>query len=194
MTRTPSRPYAFWSVGGLRSRRWSCPAFVDTELFWEEETTMPRTHPPYPPEFRCRMVELVRSGAVGGVLKTGVRRAMTDKRGHVRAWVHEAGPILCVSGIRGIKRRTLDAVGDVGCGARRMGVGARPVGSRPPVGLREDLDGVHDPDAQPPPPEAHLELKRAARVADGQHGCPVDSMASTFFLSSRSAASGCVRL
>ena len=62
--------------------------------------------------------------------------------------------------------------GDFGCGARRVGGGPRPVGSRPPVGLREDLDGVHDPDAQPPPPEAHLDLKRAARVADGQHGCP----------------------
>ena len=37
-------------------------AFVDTEPFGEEEFTMPRTHLPYPPEFRRQMVELVRSG------------------------------------------------------------------------------------------------------------------------------------
>lgn len=28
----------------------------------EEESTMPGTHPPYPPEFRQRMIELVRAG------------------------------------------------------------------------------------------------------------------------------------
>ena len=27
-------------------------AFVDTEPFWEEESTMPPTHLAYPPEFR----------------------------------------------------------------------------------------------------------------------------------------------
>jgi len=35
---------------------------VDTSSLGREEFTMPKSHPPYPPEFRRRMVELVRSG------------------------------------------------------------------------------------------------------------------------------------
>jgi hypothetical protein len=35
---------------------------VDTSSLGREESTMPKSHPPYPPEFRRRMVELVRAG------------------------------------------------------------------------------------------------------------------------------------
>jgi transposase len=35
---------------------------VDTLPFGGEEDTMPRTRPPYPPEFRQQMVDLVRAG------------------------------------------------------------------------------------------------------------------------------------
>jgi transposase len=35
---------------------------VDTRVFGRRESTMPRTHRPYPPEFRQRMIELVRAG------------------------------------------------------------------------------------------------------------------------------------
>jgi len=35
---------------------------VDTISFEEEVSIMPKSHPPYPPEFRRRMVELVRAG------------------------------------------------------------------------------------------------------------------------------------
>jgi transposase len=35
---------------------------VDTRLLVEEDFTMPKTRPPYPPEFRRQMVELVRAG------------------------------------------------------------------------------------------------------------------------------------
>src|SRR2546428_71791 len=40
-----------------------CPPFVDTgSLSREEEFTMPKSRPPYPPEFKRRLVELVRAG------------------------------------------------------------------------------------------------------------------------------------
>jgi transposase len=35
---------------------------VDTLIFWEEVFMMARTRPPYAPEFRRQMVELVRAG------------------------------------------------------------------------------------------------------------------------------------
>jgi hypothetical protein len=38
------------------------PVSVDTSSLGREESTMPKSHPPYPPEFRRRMVELVRAG------------------------------------------------------------------------------------------------------------------------------------
>jgi len=41
----------------------NCPGFVDTNpLSGKEESTMPKSKPAYPPEFRRRMVELVRAG------------------------------------------------------------------------------------------------------------------------------------
>jgi transposase len=35
---------------------------VDTSSFEKEVPQMPKSHPPYPPEFRRQMVELVRAG------------------------------------------------------------------------------------------------------------------------------------
>jgi transposase len=39
-----------------------CLSFVDASTFGKEGFTMPKSRPPYPPELRRRMVELVRSG------------------------------------------------------------------------------------------------------------------------------------
>jgi hypothetical protein len=40
-----------------------CPALVDTDpLSREEEFTMPKSHNPYPLEFKHRLVEMVRAG------------------------------------------------------------------------------------------------------------------------------------
>jgi transposase len=41
---------------------WSCPAFVEPGRLSTEAFQMPRTHPPYSPEFRRQMVDLVRAG------------------------------------------------------------------------------------------------------------------------------------
>jgi transposase len=38
------------------------PGFVDTRTFVFQGSTMPKKRPPYPPEFRRRMIELVRAG------------------------------------------------------------------------------------------------------------------------------------
>jgi len=35
---------------------------VDIVPLWGEESTMPKSRPPYPPEFRQRIIELVRKG------------------------------------------------------------------------------------------------------------------------------------
>ena len=45
-----------------RRMGWSCPGFVDSSPLGMEDATIPRTHLPYTPEYRRRMVELVRSG------------------------------------------------------------------------------------------------------------------------------------
>jgi hypothetical protein len=37
----------------------TCPGFMDTGLFWFEESTIGKTRPAYPPEFRRQMVELL---------------------------------------------------------------------------------------------------------------------------------------
>ena len=42
-------------------RRCGCPGFVDRTSFEEEVSTMPRSRPRYPAEYRQQMVELVRS-------------------------------------------------------------------------------------------------------------------------------------
>lgn len=41
---------------------WSQPASVDIVPLGGEESTMPKSRPPYPPEFRQRTIELVRKG------------------------------------------------------------------------------------------------------------------------------------
>jgi transposase len=38
---------------------WSCPVLVDTSFFAEEVSTMPKSRPPYPAEFRRKMIDLV---------------------------------------------------------------------------------------------------------------------------------------
>ena len=51
------------------SPNWSCSSSVDTyPLGEEEESTMPKSRPPYPAAFRQQMVELVRSGRTPGEL------------------------------------------------------------------------------------------------------------------------------
>ena len=47
---------------------------------------MPRTHPPYPPEYRSRIVELVRSGRSPGE----VAREFEPSEQTIRNWVFQA--------------------------------------------------------------------------------------------------------
>jgi len=48
---------------------------------------MPKTRPPYPPEFRCRLVELVRSGRKPEELA----REFEPSAQSIRNWVRESG-------------------------------------------------------------------------------------------------------
>ena len=62
-------------------RTWSCPGFVDTLRLAREVLTMPRTRPPYPPEFRRQMVELVRAPADSAGVGARVRALVRDDPG-----------------------------------------------------------------------------------------------------------------
>ena len=68
---------------------WSCPDFVDTYPVGEqeeEESTMPKSRPPYPAAFRQQMVELVRSGRTPGELA----REFEPSAEAIRKWVAQA--------------------------------------------------------------------------------------------------------
>ena len=66
---------------------WSCPSSVDTyPLGEEEESTMPKSRPPYPAAFRQQMVELVRSGRTPGELA----REFEPSAEAIRNWVAQA--------------------------------------------------------------------------------------------------------
>src|SRR2546426_12070523 len=72
---------------------WSCPGFVDTsELGRKGASTMPKSHRPYPPEFRARLVELGRKGRTPEELG----RQFEAPAQAIRNWVEqaplEAGP------------------------------------------------------------------------------------------------------
>ena len=66
---------------------WSWPDSVDTyPLGEEEESTMPKSRPPYPAAFRQQMVELVRSGRTPGELA----REFEPSAEAIRNWVAQA--------------------------------------------------------------------------------------------------------
>src|SRR5437899_3888128 len=66
---------------------WSCPGFVDTpELGRKGASTMPKSHRPYPPEFRARLVELVRKGRTPEELG----RQFEPSAQAIRNWVRQA--------------------------------------------------------------------------------------------------------
>ncbi len=70
-----------------RGNDWSCPSSVDTyPLGEEEESTMPKSRPPYPAAFRQQMVELVRSGRTPGELA----REFEPSAEAIRNWVAQA--------------------------------------------------------------------------------------------------------
>lgn len=50
---------------GVELAVWSYPDSVDTSPIGRGESTMPKSRPPYPAEFRARMVELVRASTGG---------------------------------------------------------------------------------------------------------------------------------
>src|SRR5882724_7633579 len=65
MTRVGTSIFLRSSVKSVSEKAlmWTAPAFVDTRsLSREEEFTMPKSHVPYPPEFKRRLVEMVRAG------------------------------------------------------------------------------------------------------------------------------------
>ena len=75
--------------GSLQWAVWSCPDFVDTYPVGEqeeEESTMPKSRPPYPAAFRQQMVELVRSGRTPGELA----REFEPSAEAIRNWVAQA--------------------------------------------------------------------------------------------------------
>ena len=60
---------------------------MDTKsLSREEEFTMPKSHPPYPPEYRQRLVELVRAGHTPEQLA----RKFEPTAQAIRNWVAQA--------------------------------------------------------------------------------------------------------
>src|SRR5438093_6436479 len=66
---------------------WSCPGFVDTsELGRKGASTMPKSHRPYPPEFRQRIIELVRKGRTPEELG----RQFEPSAQSIRNWVRQA--------------------------------------------------------------------------------------------------------
>jgi transposase len=66
---------------------WSCPGFVDTpSLGRRGRTTMPKSRPPYPPEFRRRIVELVGKGRTPEELA----RQFEPSAQAIRNWVKQA--------------------------------------------------------------------------------------------------------
>src|SRR3989442_12053325 len=66
---------------------WSCPGFVDTsELGRKGVSTMPKSRRPYPPEFRARLVELVRKGRTPEELG----RQFEPSAQAIRNWVKQA--------------------------------------------------------------------------------------------------------
>src|SRR5438128_6981045 len=78
--------WRFFSGRGLPIR-WSCPGFVDTpELGRKGASTMPKSHRPYPPEFRARLVELVRKGRTPEELG----RQFEPSAQAIRNWVKQA--------------------------------------------------------------------------------------------------------
>ena len=65
---------------------WDCPGLVDTLKLLPEVLPMPRTRPPYSPEFRRQMVDLVRAGRNPDDLAREF-----EPSGHsIRAWVSQA--------------------------------------------------------------------------------------------------------
>src|ERR1700720_1086765 len=68
------------------SEAWDCPGLVDTLSLSPEVLPMPRTRPPYSPEFRRQMVDLVRAGRNPDDLAREF-----EPSGHsIRAWVAQA--------------------------------------------------------------------------------------------------------
>src|SRR5437660_3852177 len=66
---------------------WSCPGFVDTPEWGRKgASTMPKSHRPYPPEFRARLVELVRKGRTPEELG----RQFEPSAQAIRNWVKQA--------------------------------------------------------------------------------------------------------
>jgi transposase len=59
---------------------------VDTSLLEKEEFPMPKSRPPYPPEFRRQMVELVRAGRTPDELA----REFEPSSEAIRQWVKQA--------------------------------------------------------------------------------------------------------
>ena len=61
--------------------------FVDTLPTWvEEESTMPKTRPPYPPQFRARLIELARTGRTPEELG----RQFEPSAQTIRNWLRQA--------------------------------------------------------------------------------------------------------
>src|SRR5437667_11739772 len=86
-SRSPGDTLRWLPPNGPESSGWSCPGFVDTpELGRKGASTMPKSHRPYPPEFRARLVELVRKGRTPEELG----RQFEPSAQAIRNWVKQA--------------------------------------------------------------------------------------------------------
>src|SRR3989454_2936948 len=69
------------------SRNWSCPGSVDTPWLGRKgASTMPKSHRPYAPEFRERLIELVRKGRTPEELA----RQFEPSAQAIRNWMKQA--------------------------------------------------------------------------------------------------------
>jgi transposase len=59
---------------------------VNNDMLGRKESKMPRNHPPYPPEFRRQMVELVRAGRMPSELALEFEPSAES----IRQWVKQA--------------------------------------------------------------------------------------------------------
>jgi transposase-like protein len=59
---------------------------VESFPLWAEDSTMPKSKPPYPPDFRARVIDLVRSGRTIGSLS----REFNVSQQSIRIWVKQS--------------------------------------------------------------------------------------------------------
>ena len=157
---------------------------------------MPRTHPPYAPEYRRRIIELARAGRTIAQLA----REFEASANAIRKWVKQAG---LDEGLRSDGLTTASAKNSTGCGARtgccvksarycqkpRPGSLRRPARCRHGVRIREresgHVRGCHDVPRAGRLRQRLLRVAQAAALGTGARGCGTHCHASPRFINAR---------